>query len=120
MTATQAYPKTLVVIRDCHAKNNLVVTARSADDEALYRKMAAKKQWKVAVRKPKREKQPTCDNCASMELRQTRDGANHRWCDLYGQWVPDTEQSPLCDHHSALKGAFSLTLTKAGQEGGAQ
>ena len=54
MTATQAYPKTLVVIRDCHAKNNLVVTARTADDEQLYRKMASRKQWKVAVRKPRK------------------------------------------------------------------
>ena len=117
-TAANQYPKTLVVIRDCHASHNLTVTAHTADDERLYRKMAVKKQWKVAVRKPKAE--PTCDNCASMELRQTRDGANHRCCDLYGQWIPDTEQSPLCDYHSALKGAFSLTLTPIARKGGAQ
>lgn len=117
MTTASTYPKTLVVIRDCHSRHNLVVTARTADDEALYRKMAARKQWKVAVRKPKAE--PTCDNCLHMEIGNTRDGEAHRRCGLYGKWIPDTEQSPLCDHHSALKGAFSLTLTKAGQEGGA-
>lgn len=115
MTATQAYPKTLVVIRDCHAKNNFTVTANNADDEALYRKMAAKKQWKVAVRKPKTPKEPSCDNCASMDIRQTRDGANHRWCDLHGQWIPDNEQSPVCDLHRA----FCRTLTPIATKGGA-
>ena len=114
MTATQAYPKTLVVIRDCHAKNNLVVTAHNADDEALYRKMAAKKQWKMAVRKSKTPKAPSCDNCASMEIRQTRDGANHRRCDLHGQWIPDNEQSPVCNLHRA----FCLTLTPIARKGG--
>lgn len=53
-TAANAYPKTIVVIRDCHAAHNLIVTARTADDEQLYRKMAAKKQWKVAVRKARK------------------------------------------------------------------
>ena len=121
MTHTASeYPKTLVVISDCHAKNNLTVTARNADDEALYRKMADRKEWKVAVRKRKDTPEPTCDNCASMEVRQTSDGANHRWCDMHGQWIPDTEQSPSCDMHSALKGAFSLTLTKTNWKGGAR
>lgn len=118
MTATQAYPKTLVVIRDCHASHNLTVIARTADDENLYRKMAAKKQWKVAVRKPKAE--PTCDNCKHMDIVNTRDGSAHRRCGLYGQWIPDEEQFPSCDFHSAMGGAFSLTLTPIARKGGAQ
>lgn len=118
---TNAYPKTLVVIRDCHASHNIVLTARTADDEQLYRKMAEKKGWKVAERKPKaKELGPVCDNCESMVLRNTRDGAAHRFCGLYGQWIPDEEQSPTCDHHSALNGAFLLTLTPTAEEGGAR
>lgn len=116
----KTYPVTLVVIRDCHAKNNLTVTAHNADDEALYRKMAAKKQWKVAVRKPKTPKEPSCDNYASMDMRNHVDGTVHRWCDLYGQWIPDTEQSPVCDHHSALGGAFNLNLSPLAKKGGAK
>lgn len=119
---TNAYPKTLVVIRDCHASHNIVLTARTADDEQLYRKMAEKKGWKVAERKAKAkaeaEAEPTCDNCATMEFRNSRDGAAHRYCSLYGQWIPDNEQSPVCDHHSALNGAFLLHLTPLAKEGG--
>lgn len=113
------YPKTLVVIRDCHAKNNLVVTAHNDEDEQLYRKMAEKKGWKITERKAKAKTEPTCDNCATMEFRNSRDGAAHRYCSLYGQWIPDNEQSPVCDHHSALNGAFLLHLTPLAKEGGA-
>lgn len=112
-----AYPKTLVVIRDCHAKNNLVVIAHNADDESLYRKMAAKKGWKVAVRKDKAE--PTCDNCDSMELRNTR-GVIGRFCELYGQWIPEEGKVQTCTHHSSLNGAFMLHLTPLTKEGGAR
>lgn len=111
------YPKTLVVIRDCHVKNNLVVTAHNEADEAMYRKMAEKKKWKVAVRRRKAPQEPTCDNCASMEMRNHVDGTVHRWCDLHGQWIPDTEQFPACDHHT-LKGAFNLTITPRGGKRG--
>ena len=115
---TITYPRTLVVIRDCHAKNNLTVIARTADDEKLYRKMAARKEWKVAVRKRNPTQEPTCDNCNSMELRRTSDGANHRWCDMHGQWIPDTEQSPVCDFHSAVS-KFENMMTAKARKGGA-
>lgn len=111
------YPKTLVVIRDCHAKNNQIVTAHSEDDERLYRKMAAKKGWKVAVRKDKPKQ--VCDNCDSMELRNVR-GAVGRYCSLYGQWIPDGDKQHGCDHHSSLNGAFLLHLTQLKKEGGAR
>ena len=35
MTTASTYPKTLVVIRDCHSRHNLVVTARTADGEVM-------------------------------------------------------------------------------------
>jgi hypothetical protein len=113
---SDTYPKTLVVIRDCHAGRNLIVTAHTADDERLYRKMAGKKGWRVAVRKPKAE--PTCDNCANMELLNHADGTAHRHCELFGQWIPDTEQSPVCDYHSALL-KFEERVMSMARRGGA-
>ena len=43
--------KTLVIFRDCHAKHNLVMKALTWADELMYRRMAAKRGWLVAVRK---------------------------------------------------------------------
>ena len=43
--------KTLVIFRDCHVKHNLVVKAQTFADELMYRRMAAKRGWLVAVRK---------------------------------------------------------------------
>ena len=55
---TQATPIVLVIIRDCHARHNLVVTANNEREERTYRRMATKQGYLVAVRKPK---SPTCD-----------------------------------------------------------
>lgn len=43
--------KTLVIYRDCHVKHNLIVDAESWSDELIYRRMAARRGWLVAVRK---------------------------------------------------------------------
>ena len=43
--------KTLVIFRDCHVRNNLVVKALTWAGELMYRRMAAKRGWLVAVRK---------------------------------------------------------------------
>lgn len=43
--------KTLVIFRDCHVRHNLVVKALTWADELMYRRMAAKRGWLVAVRK---------------------------------------------------------------------
>ena len=104
--------KTLVIFRDCHSSHNIVVKAYNDDDEALYRKMAAKKGWKVAVRKPV---EPTCDNCAHMDIRQNAHGENYRHCGLFGQWIPDNEQFPACDYHTAVR-KFEDMMTATAKE----
>lgn len=43
--------RTLVIIRDCHAKHNLVWRDCTTEDEKWIRKYAKKRGWKVAVRK---------------------------------------------------------------------
>ena len=52
-TAGQTAPRTLVIIRDCHAKNNIVVTANSDREEERVRLRAMSKGFLVAVRKPR-------------------------------------------------------------------
>lgn len=115
MSNAPEYPKTLAIIRDCHASHNLIVVARTDTDEAIYRQMAGRKGWKVAVRKRK-PKEPTCDNCAHMEIVKTRSG-NHRHCELFTQWIPDNEQSPVCSSHNYY-GAFMLRITPPTKKGG--
>lgn len=67
-TAGQTAPRTLVIIRDCHAKNNIVVTANSDREEERVRLRAMSKGFLVAVRKPKllaKELYNTCTTPAS-------------------------------------------------------
>ena len=52
-TAKPTSPIILVIIRDCHARHNLVVTANNEREERTYRRMATKQGYLVAVRKPK-------------------------------------------------------------------
>lgn len=105
----------LVIIRDCHAKNNMVVTADTPAEERAYRRMATKQGFLVAVRKPK---DPTCANCANMTVRNWRDGSAHRHCDLMGLFIPDTEQSPTCNFHEAIS-KFEAMMTAKAKKGGA-
>lgn len=108
-------PVVLVIIRDCHARHNLVVTAHNDHEERTYRRMATKQGYLVAVRKPKN---PTCDNCANMSMRNFRDGSAHRHCDLMGLFIPDNEQSPTCNFHMAVS-KFETMMTAKARKGGA-
>ena len=45
--------KTLVIIRDCHSKNNIVTTAANDREEERIRLRAISKGYLVAVRKPR-------------------------------------------------------------------
>lgn len=109
-TAKPTSPIILVIIRDCHARHNLVVTAHNDHEERTFRRMATKQGYLVAVRKPKN---PTCDNCNHMTVRNFRDGTAHRHCDLMGLYVPDNEQSPTCDFHTAVSKFERLMTAKA-------
>lgn len=88
---------TLVFIRSCHVSDNMAVDVKP-EDRPMYERMAAKRGYLVAVRKPK---EPTCDNCDNMTIRQTASG-NHRHCDLLNLYIPDNEMFPSCSYHAAI------------------
>ena len=66
---------------------------------------------KVRATEGKHQGEPTCDNCDMMTIRQSGSG-NHRHCDLMGLYIPDNEQSPSCDLHSAIS-KFERMMTEA-------
>lgn len=109
--------KTLVIFRDCHSKNIIVTTAANDREEERIRLRAISKGYLVAVRKPK---DPTCDNCNHKSTRIFKDGTTHRHCDLMGLYIPDNEQSPTCDLHSAINKFERMMTDKAkARKGGA-
>lgn len=90
--------KTLVIFRDCHVKNNIVVELVSSYEERFYRNFARRMGWPCTIRKPK----------AHTEL-QTRSEVR--------AW-----RKPSCIEarpRPKLGGAFQLTLTSLTKEGGA-
>ena len=89
---------TLVLISDCHANNNVVFENLTEQESRGIRILAKKEGYLVAERKPK---EPTCDNCQNMTIRQTGSG-NHRHCDLLNLYIPDNEMFPSCSYHSAV------------------
>ena len=115
-TAKPTSPIILVIIRDCHARHNLVVTANNDHEERTYRRMATKQGYLVAVRKPKN---PTCDNCDHMSIRKTRSGENTRHCDFFGLYIPDNEHAPSCEFHKAVS-KFERMMSAKAKEGGAR
>ena len=52
-TAGKTAKRTLVIFRDCHSKNNIVVTANSDREEEKIRLRAMSKGFLVALRKPR-------------------------------------------------------------------
>ena len=108
---TQATPIVLVIIKDCHAKHNEVVEAKTPRDERRIRLTAMSKGYLVAERKRK-PAEPTCDNCDYMTIRTIGSGT-HRHCDLMGLYIPDNEQSPSCDLHSAINKFERMMAAKA-------
>lgn len=49
-TATE---RTLVIFRDCHARNNIVITIESACEERFYRNFARRMGWPCTTRRQK-------------------------------------------------------------------
>lgn len=100
-TAGQTAPRTLVIIRDCHSKHNIVVTANSDREEEKIRLRALCDGFLVALRKPK---QPGCEtNCTTMPTNRT-----------WRKPVAIAERP-----RPRLGGAFNLVLTQIAMEGGA-
>lgn len=95
MKAGETAPRTLVIIRDCHSKNNIVLTANSDREEEKIRLRAMSKGFLVTVRK-------------SRELGQIMDKS---WTDQPSapSWHKPAAiiERPL----PKLAGAFNLSLT---------
>ena len=98
-TAGETAPRTLVIIRDCHAKNNIVVTANSDREEERVRLRAMSKGFLVAVRKP-RPQEPVATASAPSQREWRKPAA--------------IAERP----RPRLGGAFNLTLTSLAMEGG--
>lgn len=101
---------TLVLIRNGHTRDNVAIENVREAERPMYERFATKHGYQVAVRRPK---EPTCDNCDHMTIRRTVSG-NHRHCDLMGLYIPDNEQSPTCDFHSAIS-KFERLLSSKGR-----
>lgn len=111
-----AKDRTLVIFRDCHAKHNEVVVAKTPRDERRIRLTAMAKGYLVAERKRK-PSEPTCDNCDHMTIRKTHRCENTRYCELMGQYIPDNEHAPGCDYHKAIE-KFERRVSAMGRKGG--
>ena len=96
--------RTLVIFRDCHSKNNIVVTANSDREEEKIRLKAMSKGFLVAVRKPRELMQNLCDTYAA-----TCTSSAHTW----------RKPSAIIERpRPHLGGAFNLSLTSLAMEGG--
>ena len=96
-TAGQTAPRTLVIIRDCHSKHNIVVTANSDREEEKIRLRAMSKGFLVAVRKPRELVQNLGNTCAN-----TCTSSTHSW---------HKPSSIMERPRTRLGGAFNLALT---------
>ena len=89
--------RTLVIFRDCHVKNNIVVDLVSSYEERFYRNFARRMGWPCTIRKA--EVQP-----AAMAAT-----AENNW----------RKPAAIVERpRPKLFGAFNLTLTASTMEGG--
>lgn len=96
-TAREMAPRTLVIFRDCHKRNNLIIPIEDRNEERFYRNFARRMGWPCCIRKAE----------AHTEL-QTRSEVR--------AW-----RKPSCIEarpRPKLFGAFNLTLTASAMEGG--
>lgn len=98
-TAGETAPRTLVIIRDCHSKNNIVITANSDREEEKIRLRAMSKGFLVALRKPR-------------ELGHNLDTT---WTSM-SEWRKPSALETM--PRPKLGGAFNLALTPLAMEGG--
>ncbi len=54
-TAGETAIRTMVIIRDCHSKNNILVPIQSADDEAFFGNLATQMGWLHTMRRKETE-----------------------------------------------------------------
>lgn len=89
--------KTLVIFRDCHKNNNLVIPIENGYEERFYRNFARRMGWPCCIRKA--EVQPAAMAAA----------AENNW----------RKPAAIVERpRPKLFGAFNLTLTASTMEGG--
>ena len=89
--------RTLVIFRDCHKRNNLVIPIENNNEERFYRNFARRMGWPCTIRK--NAVQP-----AAMAAT-----AENNW----------RKPAAIVDRpRPQLFGAFNLTLTASAMEGG--
>lgn len=87
--------KTLVIFRDCHSRNNIVLTANSDREEEKIRLRAMSKGFLVAVRKNNQLTQELYNTC-------TTPASSHTW----------RKPAAIIERpRPQLAGAFNLSLT---------
>lgn len=102
-TAGKTAQRTLVIFRDCHSKNNIVVVANSDREEEKIRLRAMSKGFLVALRKPR-------ELGHNLDTTWTSQPSAHTW----------RKPSALAERpRTRLGGAFNLALTSLAMEGGA-
>lgn len=102
-TAGKTAQRTLVIFRDCHSKNNIVVVANSDREEEKIRLRAMSKGFLVALRKPR-------ELGHNLDTTWTSQPSAHTW----------RKPSALAERpRTRLGGAFNLALTSLTMEGGA-
>ena len=93
-----AKQRTLVIFRDCHKSNNLVINLDDSYEERFYRNFASRMGWPCTIRK--RTTQAATQPAAP--------AAVHNW------------RKPAAGfNRPKLGGAFQLTVTPYRMEGGA-
>lgn len=97
-TAVQTAKRTLVIFRDCHKSNNLVIPIEDKHMERFYRNFARRMGWPCTIRKA--TVQPAA---------QPAETAVHNW-----RKPAAIAQRP----RTRLGGAFNLALTQITTEGG--
>ncbi len=91
--------KTLVIFRDCHKNNNLVIPIEDRYEERFYRNFAKRMGWPCTIRK----------RTAQAEAQPAAPAAVHNW----------RKPAAIVERpRPQLFGAFNLTLTASTMEGG--
>ena len=102
-TAGKTAQRTLVIFRDCHSKNNIVVVANSDREEEKIRLRAMSQGFLVALRKPRKLGQ-------ILDTTRTTQPSAHTW----------RKPAAIMERpRTRLGGAFNLALTSLAMEGGA-
>ena len=97
-TAGETAPRTLVIFRDCHKSNNLVINLEDSYEERFYRNFASRMGWPCTIRK-------TAVQPAAMAA-----PAENNW----------RKPATIVERpRPNLAGAFNLSLTPLPKEGGA-